>query len=63
MVIKGKHKSIELIIRTELTNDEILEILNNGTQNLADLGIHLLEIRVVGSANSIIKGVDYSDEK
>lgn len=54
-------KTIELIIKTELPNEEILEILNNGTQNLKDLKIELLELRVVGSANSIIKGIDYSN--
>jgi len=58
-----KHKTIELIIRTELPNEEILKILNNGTHNLAELGIQLLEIRVVGSANSLVRGVDYDDEK
>jgi len=55
------HKTIELIIETELPNEEILKILNNGTYNLKELGIELLEIRVVGSANSIIKGIDYSN--
>ena len=58
-----KHKTIQLIIKTDLTNEEILEIFNNGTENLKELGIQLLEIRVVGSANSIIKGIDYSNGK
>jgi len=56
------NKTIELVIKTELENEEVLEILNNGTHNLKELGIELLEIRVVGSANSIIKGIDYSNE-
>ena len=55
-----KHKTIELIIKTELPNEEILEIMNEGTKNLKDLGMNLEEIRIVGSANSIIKGIDYS---
>ena len=54
-------KTIELIIDSQLTNEELLEILNNGTTNLKELGIILKEIRVVGSANSIIKGIDYSN--
>lgn len=54
------HKTIELIIKTDLKNEEILEIMNNGTKNLKDLGMNLEEIRIVGSANSIIKGIDYS---
>ena len=58
-----KHKTIELIIKTDLTNEEILEILNNGTDNLKELGMQLLEIRVVGSANSRVKGIDYSNLK
>ena len=61
--MKGKHKTIQLIIKTELTNEQILQIINNGTQNLKELGIQLLEIRVVGSANSLVKGVDYSNWK
>jgi len=55
-----KHKTIQLIIETDKENEEILEIFNNGTQNLKDLGIILAEIRIVGSANSVIKGIDYS---
>ena len=56
-----KNKTIELIIKTDLTNEEILEILNNGTDNLKELGMQLLEIRVKGSANSRVKGIDYSN--
>ena len=58
-----KHKTIELIIKTDLQNEEILEILDNGTKNLEKLGMKLVEIRVVGSANSIIKGIDYSNRE
>ena len=54
-----KHKTIQLIIKTDLTNEQILEILNNGTENLKELGIQLLEIRVVGSANSLVRGISY----
>ena len=57
-----KHKTIELIIFTDLPNEEILQILNNGTHNLKELGMHLEEIRVVGSANSIVRGIDYSNK-
>ena len=57
-----KTKTISLIIRTDLSNDELVEIFNNGTQNLKDLGIQLLEIRVVGSAVSVVKGINYGDE-
>ena len=56
-----KNKTIELIIESDLSNEEILEILNNGTKNLGWLGMKLKEIRVVGSANSIIKGIDYTN--
>lgn len=59
----AKHKTISLIIRTDLSNDELVEIFNNGTQNLKDLGIQLLEIRVVGSAVSVVKGINYKDEQ
>ena len=59
----AKHKTIELVILTDLSNEEILEILNNGTDNLKDLGIILEEIRVVGKANSIIKGISYENKK
>jgi len=58
-----KHKTIQLIILTDLPNEEVLQIINNGTQNLKDLGIILEEIRVVGSANSIIKGISYENKK
>ncbi|HUS50186.1 MAG TPA: hypothetical protein VMZ91_08465 [Candidatus Paceibacterota bacterium] len=54
-----KPKTIELIIKTELSNEELLKILNV-SENFKDLGIELLEIRVVGSANSLVKGIDYS---
>ncbi len=54
-----KAKTIELIIKTEIPNEEIIEIFNNGTEKLKELGIELLEIRVVGSANSLIKGIEY----
>jgi len=57
----AKHKTIELVILTDLSNEEILEILNNGTDNLKDLGMILEEIRVVGKASSIVKGVDYTN--
>lgn len=56
-------KTIELIIKTDLPDQEILEILNEGTKNLKELGMQLEEIRVKGSANSIIKGIDYSNKK
>ena len=56
-----KPKTIELIIKSEISNEELLEIFNEGTSNLKDLGIELLEIRIVGSANSLLKGIDYSD--
>ena len=55
-----KPKTIELIIKSEISNEELLEIFNEGTSNLKDLGIELLEIRIVGSANSLLKGIDYS---
>lgn len=54
-----KTKTIELIIKTELPNEAIIEILNNGTTNLKELEMELLEIRVKGSANSLIKGINY----
>ena len=57
---KMKPKTIELIIKSEISNEELLEIFNEGTSNLKDLGIELLEIRIVGSANSLLKGIDYS---
>jgi len=57
-----KPKTIELIIKTELSNEELLKILNV-SENFKDLGIELLEIRVVGSANSLVKGIDYSKWK
>ena len=58
-----KHKTIQLIIKTDLTNEQILQILNNGTQNLKELGIQLLEIRVVGSANSLVRGINYETKR
>ena len=61
MVTKGKHKTVQLIIKTKLTNKEILDIFNNGTTNLKELGIKLLEIRVVGHACSYVKGIDYTN--
>lgn len=54
-----KFKTIELIISTELPNEEILEILNNGTSNLKELGMILQEINVKGEANSLVKGIEY----
>ena len=54
------HKTIELIIKTDIGNPELLNIFNEGTNNLKELGIELLEIRVVGSANSLVKGINYS---
>ena len=57
-----KYKTIELVIDTNLTNEEILKIFNNETPNLNSLSIELLEIRVVGSANSIIKGINYKND-
>ena len=53
-------KTIELIIKTEITNEELVEIFNNGTQNLKEMGIEVLEIRVSGTANSLIRGIDYT---
>ena len=58
-----KHKTIQIIIRTDLTNEEILQVINNGTDNLKELGMILEEIRVVGKANSIIKGISYDNLK
>ena len=60
---KMKHKTIQLIILTDLSNEEVLQIINNGTDNLKELGILLEEIRVVGKANSIIKGISYENLK
>ena len=55
-----KTKTIELIIKTEHSNEKIIEMLNNGTKNLHELEMELLEIRVKGSANSLIKGINYN---
>lgn len=57
-----KHKTIQLIILTDLSNEEVLQIINNGTDNLKELGILLEEIRVMGHACSYIKGVDYTNK-
>ncbi len=56
----SKIRTIELVIDSELTNEELLTILNEGTSNLKELGIILREIRVVNSASSIIKGINYN---
>ncbi len=56
-----KIKTIELIIETELTNEEILELFNKGTENSKDFGVIVKEIRVKNSANSIIKGINYEN--
>ena len=48
-------KVIELTIKTDKENQELLEIFNRGTSNLKEMGIVLLEIKVHGSANSLIK--------
>ena len=56
-----KTKTIQLIIKTDLNNEEIIEIMNSGTQNLNQVSMALLEIRVVGSANSLIKGLNYDN--
>jgi len=52
-------KTIEIIIKTDLPNEEILKIMNTGTENLKELEMELIEIRVKGSANSLIKGINY----
>ena len=57
-----KFKTIELIIETELSNEDILTIMNEGTQTLKEFAMNLKEIRVKGSADSIIKGIDYSNK-
>ena len=46
-------KEVILTIKTELPNEAIIEILNNGTQNLKDLEMELLSIRI--GANELIK--------
>ena len=55
-----KNKTIELVIETELSNEDILAIMNEGTQTLKEFAMNLKEIRVKGSADSIIKGIDYN---
>ena len=61
LLIFMKTKTIQLIIKTDLNNEEIIEIMNSGTQNLNQVSMALLEIRVVGSANSLIKGLNYNN--
>jgi len=58
-----KHKTIELVIKTDFENEELIKVFNNGTENLKELGIELLEIRVKDSANSLVKGIDYLENK
>ena len=55
-------KTIELIIDTDLTDTEVLDILNEGTTNLKELGMILHELKVKGSAISTIKGISYNNE-
>lgn len=54
-----KYKTIELIISTELPNEELIKIFNEGTGNLKELGITLHEIVIKGSANSLVRGIEY----
>ena len=55
-----KPRTIQLIISTELPNEDLIKIFNEGTTNLKDLGITLQEIVIKDSANSLVKGIDYS---
>ncbi|GAH12302.1 unnamed protein product [marine sediment metagenome] len=54
-------KTIEFIIETELSNEELIDIFDNA--NLEDFKIKVEEIRVKGSANSLIKGISYENDK
>ena len=53
-------KTIEFIIETELSNEKLIEIFN--CANLDEFKIRIEEIRVKGSANSLIRGIDYSND-
>lgn len=55
-----KTKTIQLIIKTDLENTEVIDIMNNGCGNLKELGMDLLSIDIVKTANSLIKGIDYN---
>ncbi|GEM_PF-2758597 len=53
------YQTIQLVIETELPNEQLLEIFNEGTSNLKELGIVLHEIVIKDSANSLVKGIEY----
>jgi len=53
------YKTIQLVISTELPNEDLIKIFNEGTTNLKELGITLYEIVIKGSANSLVRGIEY----
>ena len=56
-----KTRTIELIIQTNLTDSELVEVFDTGTNNLKELGITLLEINIKNSASSLVKGIEYNN--
>jgi len=57
------YQTIQLVIETELPNEQLLEIFNEGTSNLKELGIVLHEIVIKDSANSLVKELNMVKEK
>ena len=55
-----KAKTVELIIETPLSNEDLISVFNRGAENLKEFGIDVREINIVGSANSYMRGVSYN---
>ena len=50
-------KTIELIIKTPLGNEDLISIFNRGADNLKEFGIEVIEINIKNSANSLVRGI------
>ncbi len=57
-----KAKTVELIIESPLSNEDLISVFNQGAESLKELGIELLEINIKNSANSLVRGINYNAE-
>ena len=55
-----KAKTVELIIETPLSDEDLISVFNQGAENLKEFGIDVREINIVGSAVSYMRGITYN---
>ena len=58
----SKTKIINLIVKTDLSNQEVMDLFNSNSDNMKESGLEILAIDLLNTAHTIIKGITYTPE-